>query len=572
MKILSDVQSYLNKLRDKWAGSSISLQLITAATILIILAIIAVWTIDKIFIYVVARSYVEDIAYVFNLNKNLSQAIALAVFLLGVYFVGRVFSFSRSGRRAGYLGIIALLIGHSLFLWYGTSGQFFDEREGEAKATKCYVLTRDGKVRYRELGRVIDPETGLQCRDVTPAMLERLKEYEAGKKPAQISDEQEPVFFDTRTGEPIIWFWTSKAGEIKIFNLMGFNPDNGDELKPITGDVVEAYKVQVDKHQKELERLSRPPHEIDPNTYSFFDSATGKPQVWYWRGVNGEYEFYDNQGFHPITGDELKIVDRVVIAAWKQYILDKKKEQLRREQDQKDRQERERQQQLQQQRDQERAQQLEQERKQKEAQEQAEQQQRQAQSGALCDQAASNPNDRQKPSNVPGVPYEEINVSEALEACRTAIGTFPGELRYRYQYARALESSDPSQSIRIYAQLTRQKYAASFDNLGSLLLKHNDRSGAIAAFKNGAQVDDPDSLVSLADLIERGIVRVPNPDANRYALLARAAQLGHQGAQRAVEEQKQIMQQNQIQQQNRLQQEQLMFQMFKGVLGGALGH
>lgn len=167
MKILSDAQSYLNKLRDKWAGSSISLQLIVAATILIFIAIITIWIVDKIFIYVVARGYVEDIADVFNLNKNLAQAIALTIFLLGVYFVGKVFSFSRTSRRVGYLGIMALLIGHSLLLWHGTSGQFFLEQSGQAKATKCYVLTRDGEVRFRELGHNIDPETGLQCREVT---------------------------------------------------------------------------------------------------------------------------------------------------------------------------------------------------------------------------------------------------------------------------------------------------------------------------------------------------------------------------------------------------------------------
>src|SRR5580704_1434979 len=65
-----------------------------------------------------------------------------------------------------------------------------------------------------------------------------------------------------------------------------------------------------------------------------------------------------------------------------------------------------------------------------------------------------------------------------------------------------------------------------------------DYSGAIAVFKDGAQLDDPDSIVSLADLIQRGYVRVGNPEAARFALLSRAAQLGHQGAQRAVEEQK----------------------------------
>jgi hypothetical protein len=133
---------------------------------------------------------------------------------------------------------MAILIGHALLLWQGTGNQFFDEA---GHATKCYVLTRDGEVRFRELGHKIDPVTGLQCRAYTPAMLERLKEYEAGKRPEQV-DGVNLTFFEPRTGEPIIWFWASKSGEIKIFNFMGFNPENGDELNPVTKEIVDAYK------------------------------------------------------------------------------------------------------------------------------------------------------------------------------------------------------------------------------------------------------------------------------------------------------------------------------------------
>lgn len=127
----------------------------------------------------------------------------------------------------------------------------------------------------------------------------------------------------------------------------------------------------------------------------FFDSTTGKPQVWYWRGVNGEYEFYDNQGFHK-EGDELKIIDKDVIDQWKQYVIAKKKEQQKRDQELRDNQERERLRQIQLQKDQEIDQQQQAERRQRDEQAQDDRQQRQAQSGAMCDQAAANPNDRQK--------------------------------------------------------------------------------------------------------------------------------------------------------------------------------
>ena len=332
MIILTDLQHYLNEQRDRWSSRSTTVQLVSKICILLVFVIVSIWIVDKLFIYLLARSYVEDVADVLNLNKNLAQAIAFAVFLTLAYFVGKTLSLSRTSRRIGYLGIVALLIGHSLLLWHGTNSQYFEEQSGKAKAIKCYVLTREGEVHFREVGHDIDPETGLRCHDVTPTILERLKEYQKGKRPERVVEE-EPIFFDPRTGEPIIWFWMAKSGEIELFNLMGFNPQNGEELKPVTSDVVDAFKVQDAKRKEEAERLSRPPRRVDPNEFAFFDSASGKPQVWYWHGQNGEYEFYDNQGFHPLTGEPLKIIKRDVIAAWKQDIENRKQEQLRREQE-----------------------------------------------------------------------------------------------------------------------------------------------------------------------------------------------------------------------------------------------
>jgi hypothetical protein len=650
MKILTDIQKYLGEQRDRLYSRSSTVQLLVGMCILIVFAAVAIFVVDNIFIYLLARSYVEDIAYVLNLNKHLAEAIAFAVFLLAAYFFAKILSLSRTSRRIGYLGIVALLIGHSLLLWYGTKSHYFEEKLGKAKAIKCYVLTREGKVHFLEAGHDVDPETGLPCRDVTPTILERLREYEKGKRPERVVEE-EPIFFDPRSGEPIIWYWMAKSGEIELFNLMGFNPENGEELKPVTSDVVGAFKkqeaersrrppqrVDLDKYPpfdprtgqvrvwywlspngdyefydnrgfhpssgepliavtKEIldeakkrasqrcyiitpeavifgthpgldpssgrqcreltvsmlerlreyekgnrpkrvttdepvffdprsgdpviwfskdrrgkirlfdlmgfdpetggellpvtgdvagewkaqqERKRRPPQQVDPNKFDFFDPASGEPQVWYWRGQNGEYEFYDNQGFHPRTGEALKVVDKDVIAAWKQAIEKRQQEQKERE----------------------RQQQILLEKRQKEQQEQQEQIERRAQSGVMCDQAAANPNDRRKPSNIPGVSYDDLkgNAAEALDICQVAMDAFPDELRYQYEYARALDFSDPDKSIKIYRKLTHQKYPAAFDNLGSLLLRQKDYSGAIAVFQDGAQFDDPDSLVSLANL------------------------------------------------------------------------
>jgi hypothetical protein len=463
--MFNGLQNNFNRVKDQWSSRGTTVQLIIASCVLVVFALLFFWIINKIFIYIIARSYIDNIADVFSLDPNLAKAIALGAFLISAYFISKTFSFSSANRRIGYLGIVFLLFANSLVLWMGTKGHYFDE----TKAIKCYVLSRSVGVKFRELGREIDPETGLPCRAYTPVIFERLKKYQQGFRPRPFEAGQE--FFDTTTGEPVVWYWKSRIGEIKLFDLMGFSPEDGEELKSVTPEIVDAFKEQEINRQKEFDRLNKPPRPVDPNTYPPFDAATGKPQVWYWRDPDGNYEFFDNQGFHPITGDELKIINKDVIKEWKQFLADKKRAEeelrVRRERQlQLQREQEERRQQSQREQEIKRQQDLEQRRRNE--QEAAE---RRAQSGVMCDQAAANPNDRQKSSSVPGVTYDAINLSEALNICRIAVDAFPGEPRFKYQYARALESSDPNAAIKIYGQLTRQRYAASFDNLGSLLLK-----------------------------------------------------------------------------------------------------
>jgi hypothetical protein len=393
-------------------------------------------------------------------------------------------------------------------------------------------------------------------------------------------NEDEPVFFDPRTGEPIVWFWRAKSGEIELFNLMGFHPETGEELQPVSRDAVEAFKLQVSARRQWEERRQRPPQRIDPETFPPFDRVSGEARVWYWRGEEGEYEFYDNQGFHPRTGEALKKFDREAIATWKRDSIQRQQQQLKREREQRERaeqQEHEQQESLARQQREAQAvlerQQREEERRQREAQAVLERQQREAQAGLMCDQAAGNPHDPQKPSGPPGVPYEELkeHATEALQLCSVAMEKFPAEPRYKYQYARALGFSEPDKAIEIYKQLTRQKYPAAFDNLGSLLVIRKSYKGAVSLFKEGTQLGDPDSMVSLASFVGSVYFPAENPPAVKFALLSRAAQLGHQGAQLAIEQQKNELQQQQQERASQQQQERIMLQLFGTILRG-VGH
>ncbi len=114
--------------------------------VFVIVVLGLVWLFDKILIFLVARSYVEEIADVFDLNKYLAIAIAWAVFAAIIILTRFVFSFSKLRRRAALAGLLVLLIGHSLILWRGTSGEIIDPH---GNALKCYVITRDSVI-YRE--------------------------------------------------------------------------------------------------------------------------------------------------------------------------------------------------------------------------------------------------------------------------------------------------------------------------------------------------------------------------------------------------------------------------------------
>ena len=303
-KFLNSVSSLSKKLSLPNKISPVSIVFAAAA---LILAILILWLIDKFFLLYTTKSYVDELADAFDLNRHLTKALVILTFLIAIFFVRHITSLSKRRRLIGVAGVSVLLIGHSLALWYSTRGNYFD-RSGAA--TKCYVLTRDGNITYGERAG-IDPATGRVCRPVTAEMLERLQKYEQGKRPNLVT-QLDPVFFDPRTGEPIIWYYQAHPkGDVQLFDLMGFHPETGEELIPITKVVVETWKVQTAEAKKRI------PKAIDPTNFVFFDPRNGSPRAWYWRAPEGKYEFFDSAGFHPRVGEPLKVVTREDLENWK---------------------------------------------------------------------------------------------------------------------------------------------------------------------------------------------------------------------------------------------------------------
>jgi hypothetical protein len=94
---------------------------------------------------------------------------------------------------------------------------------------------------------------------------------------------------------------------IVFFDRPGFDPATGQELKPVTPDVV-----------RELDRLREGPlTRVDPATTAWFNPYTGAPELWYYRFPDGQLEFYNRPGMHSQTGEALSPVTKELFMSWR---------------------------------------------------------------------------------------------------------------------------------------------------------------------------------------------------------------------------------------------------------------
>jgi hypothetical protein len=373
-------------------------------------------------------------------------------------------------------------------------------QQSQKNATRCYIIQRDPRapVIYRDHLPGMDPETGRECRLVTISLVERLNEYANGKKPGKIKSTP-PEFFDPRTSEPIVWY-ADHGGTIEIFDLLGYDPETGDELLAVTPEIVDRWKAQVAR---------KPPHRVDSTSHPFFDPKTGRPNIWHSPGENGEVEFFDGPGFHPMTGKALTEITHDFADKRSRDILE------RAEKERAERAEKER------------AERAEKERAAKELAKQY---------AAECDVLAANPNDQRRHSR-DGVTYDQLKtqIPAAIHACELAVQLNPADLTLQYQRARAVELADPVRGQAMQDRLVKLGYPAAFDNAGSLLLndpkcRQHCINEAVKLFRKGAAVGDPDAMMSLADQIDQN-----NATGDKISLYQRAAKLGHPRAKKALE-------------------------------------
>lgn len=509
--------------------------------LLIVATVLVFWVFNQVFFYLAAKTYVDEISQAYNLNRGFTNALVWAAFALFVFFAGCAFSLSKTRRNIGYIGALVLVIGQGVLLGlrdanYDTSGN----------ALKCYVLTRDGIKVLNHVGT--DPDTGRECKLLTPQMVEKYNAYRNGRRPQLVTD-NDPIFFDPVSGEPVIWF-SQTSGHVDLFDLMGFDPRTGEELKAIDRATIERWRSQSAKI------VRRAPNRIsDPDKFGFFDPVSGKPKVWYWISAAGEYEFYDGPGFHQKFGEELKLITPQAIADWRKGLEEKRKAEETKAREERERIAREAAEQkaaaeARAAADRQAAEaKAAAERQATEAKAAADRQieenlQRQQQAGMDCDRLAANPTDARRRTDSVGVGFDALKfqAQAAFDACQAAVKQAPSEQRYQYQLGRAAQFVDKKKAFELFTSLTRAGYAAAFDNLGGMYLEKNDTGAATKLFQAGVAAGDADSMLSLAYMIGKGYYTPPIPVGERLALLQRSAQLGNQQAQITFQEDMQKLQ------------------------------
>lgn len=254
-----------------------------------------------------------------------------------------------------------------------------------------------------------------------------------------------------------------------------------------------------------------------------FDPSTGKPLLWFSR-ASLDYEFFDGPGFHPRTGekllpfgsDEAKKFEKQ--NAERAEAIRKEKEQLEKSRAEREARDAAAREVL--------AKKQEEERKSREV-----EAARASEAGQRCDELAANPNDKNKAGVGVSFAVLKSQASGAVKTCEIATKQAPGELRFKYQLARALQFSDRPRAFALFQELVSRRYPASYDNLGWMhLTDKNNPAQAVSMFRSGVQAGDVDSMVSLAEMIDRGQASPANPSETKMELCRRASELGHLGA------------------------------------------
>jgi hypothetical protein len=186
--------------------------------------------------------------------------VVLIPFFLALREIGMVPLFKKTGRlskRTAY-GIAACYVSaYFLSMYFATKDTYFHHTGDKVIATKYYAVTPEG-IRYFDTPGV-DPKYGITLRPATPEMVANEERRKRGNipKPLIFGSISEVTFFDPLDGQPKVWFSRSSGGALTLFSSSGFDPISEQELAPVTPQIVEEFKRQLQEAESKKQADER---------------------------------------------------------------------------------------------------------------------------------------------------------------------------------------------------------------------------------------------------------------------------------------------------------------------------
>ncbi len=146
-----------------------------------------------------------------------------------------------------------------------------------------------------------------------------------------------------------------------------------------------------------------------------------------------------------------------------------------------------------------------------------------------CDIVAGSASDPERVTD--GKSFGELNGGEGIEACRTALATYPDTPRFEFQLARSLHKAEQyDEAARLYRSLVQRGYFAALTNYGWMLNNGHgvpkDKKEAVRLYLLAAQQGDNFGMYNTAMAYDGGEGLPHNPAQAAHWIYA-ALRLGH---------------------------------------------
>lgn len=169
----------------------------------------------------------------------LAKAIAAVSFIPIFLGIGLVFSFNRAKRYSGIVILFLIFVSYNIGIAYFSGDHYFD---ASGRASKCYAQDFSGKYIETPCGSKFHPTYGTEVKPITKAVARSLEAQENGPIQYTLTKlNQNSVFFDPVSGEPMVWYSFNINNELETFAGPGFNGSSSEAHKPVTKEIVKKY-------------------------------------------------------------------------------------------------------------------------------------------------------------------------------------------------------------------------------------------------------------------------------------------------------------------------------------------